>query len=123
MPLPFIPIITAVAAKGAAVAGTVLASKAAIGVGAAIAAGAVAAIVVKITRDIIREKARERAKDLGYNPDRQDLKAKIKKCWKSGSFNKVDIGIYDDNQNELGEFEIDGDEISADIRAGMVIEL
>ena len=36
MPLPFIPVVAALAAKGAAVAGTVLASKAAIGVGVAL---------------------------------------------------------------------------------------
>ena len=63
MPLPFIPVVAALAAKGAAVAGTVLASKAAIGVGVALAATVVSVTVVTV--DVIRKKIREWRKKTG----------------------------------------------------------
>lgn len=66
----------------------------------------------------LRNKVRKRAQEW-----KKATSAKVTKCWKSGGFNKVDIEVYDDNQNELGEFELQAKEISSDIRVGMVIEL
>lgn len=49
--------------------------------------------------------------------------AKVTNLYKSGKYKVADIGVYDDDQNELGEFELQAKEISSDIRVGMVIEL
>ncbi|MBQ8384506.1 MAG: hypothetical protein IKA80_08375 [Spirochaetaceae bacterium] len=120
MPLPFIPIITAVATKGAAVAGTVLASKAAIGVGAAIAVGTVFT-VAKITIDFIRKKLKERAEKLrkqGYDV----MGGKITKILKSGDYNIVKTKLYDNaSHNEIEEEEFKAEIIDSDIRQGQWI--
>lgn len=115
MPLPFIPVVAALAAKGAAVAGTVLASKAAIGVGVAIAAAVVTVTV--ITVDTIRKKIREWIKTNGITV----IGAKIKECHKTGNINIVKVGLYDDEDELCGEMEFDGKEIAPDIRVGMRI--
>lgn len=49
--------------------------------------------------------------------------AKVTNLYKSGKYKVADIGVYDDDQNELSEFELRAKEISSDIRVGMVIEL
>lgn len=54
---------------------------------------------------------------------RKATSAKVTNLYKSGKYNVVDIRVYEDDQNELGEFELRAKEISSDIRVGMVIEL
>lgn len=66
----------------------------------------------------LEKELRKRAAEL-----KKAQSAKVTKLYKSGKFNVVDIGIYDSNQNELGELELRSKEISSDIRVGMVIEL
>lgn len=66
-------------------------------------------------RDEIRKRAQEEWK--------KATSAKITKCYKAGGFNVVDVGVYDSNQNELGEFELQVKEISSDIKEGMRIAI
>ena len=117
MPLPFIPVVAALAAKGAAVAGTVLASKAAIGVGVALAATVVSVTVVTV--DVIRKKIREWRKKTGKTV----TGAKVTECLKRGNFSKVKVNLYDDENDLCGEMEFDGKEIASDIRVGMVFSV
>lgn len=68
----------------------------------------------------LEKELRKRAQEEEW---RKATSAKVTNLYKSGKYKVADIGLYDDDQNELGEFELRAKEISSDIRVGMVIEL
>lgn len=81
-----------------------------LGIAAAGAAIAITAIVVhKITKSIIAKKAKEKF--------RNAVKAKIK----SKTTKKVNVGIFDSQENHLGDIPFEGEEVASDIRVGDVI--
>ena len=74
------------------------------------AAIAVTAIVVhKITKAIIAKKAKEKFRNA------------VKALVKSKSTKKVNVGIFDNQENHLGDIPFEGDEVASDIRVGDVI--
>ena len=83
-------------------------------VGAAVAVGALVCITVSAIREKIKEKYRNA------------VSAKITGKFKSGDYKVVEAGIYDDENNYLGEETFRGESLSSEIKnmqVGDIIEL
>lgn len=113
----------AVAAGAAAVGTAAAATAAALGTTGMIVAGvgvatAILVVVACITIEIIREKLKERAAKLRREAAKRAVKAKILQCRKTREYNEVNIGLYDDANDQIDEMVIRGEEMDSDVRKG-----
>lgn len=81
--------------------------------------------VIKVThltkaklKDILQKK-KEYYKEQGVDI----CSAKVKNFYESGAYNRVDVGLYNHNDEEIDEFPIEADSVSDEIEKEMVITI
>ena len=84
--------------------------------GTAAVAGAVAATIIVVHGLLTQQRLKQEIKEKSKTPNA--MSGKIEKMYKEGNYQKVTVGLFDENDNEVGNVEVQADSVSNDIYVG-----
>lgn len=79
--------------------------------------------IIKILDIIIDYLNKNKLKKILKENKNNAISSKIEKFKKEGNYNKIEIGLYDENENKIEELNLEAEEVSSDIRTGQVYYL